>query len=753
MSNWLSGWRRFGSLSLIGFAALIASSAGVYAQGFTITNVTKNSASKASYPAMAVGTDGNLNVAWIDSVKGLQFARSTSSANGTALGAPVTVKGPGNTIALPAFQPQIAVYMTQPNVIEIVWAAVHPGSSPTTYDVFASRSNDSGANFAATTKSLSSPVALFDSPRLAFDFSGKTNVVWGQHDVFIAQAQDGLAFGAPVSLLQVTPPTPPPDTGGPRIAVSADNRIYVVWTDESAKAQTAPGNYCTNEITDANGIVTNTYGGDFWINETVPLKTGSGVPSNLNTRNLSTTDWKGVNTKFPLGFFGCSYDNLSMFADKPGHIHLLWSDDTPIEDVLTSEFHGIYQPPSPFAGETQFSFPINLASHAAASPAVTVDKNGSFYVVWSGGPNPGANSEGIFFSRSDDGGSTFTPGVNIAPSGSAALPSAFPHVAVDSSSNVNIAWEQPTGPIKGDGSDVFNVFFARSTDRGNTFPTVLPVTTNPSVLCFKADPPPEGTGALPTTPDVTTCGTVQIGVDANSIPDMVWVNQASGSAVADIDFATANLTASVSPNSANLTASNASANFTVTVNASGFFVPITLSCLNADNSTALPSWLTCSFNPPTLNPAQGNTDTLTIKRVGTPTSGMFISAPPSHNLPGFGSSMALTMALATLSLMAMLLLAMGRRRDLSRALVLRGFLVMTLTVVLAAGLVSCSGGKSSTSGTTSSSGTTSGTGTGGGTTGGTGGTGGSTPVIVHVAVQAQSGSTTTNLGTVTITAQ
>src|SRR6202043_1526065 len=196
--------------------------------------------------------------------------------------------GPGNTVALPAFQPQIAVYMTQPNVIEIVWAAADPASTPTAplYDVFASRSNDSGANFTPP-PSLFGPVALFDSPRLAFDFSGKTNVVWGQHDVLITQAQDGLAFGAPVSLLPVTVPvTPPPDTGGPRIAVSADNRIYVAWTDESAKAQTAPGNYCTNEITDTNGTVTNTYGGNFWMNETVPSQTGSGVPSNLNTRNL-----------------------------------------------------------------------------------------------------------------------------------------------------------------------------------------------------------------------------------------------------------------------------------------------------------------------------------------------------------------------------------------------------------------------------------------------------------------------------------
>src|SRR6202030_3055112 len=234
-SNWLSGLRRFGLLLVIGCATLIASSGLMHAQGFNIKNVTTNSASKGSYPAMAVDANGNLNVVWIDSVKGLQFARSASSANGTALSTPVDVPGPGKTVALPAFQPQIAVYMTQPNVIEIVGAATDPVTAPL-YDVFASRSEQSGAAGTFISTQVGGPVALFDSPLLAFDYSGKTNIVWGQHDILITQAQDGLNFPPAVSLLPVTP-TPAPDTGGPRIAVSADNRIYVIWTDESAKAQ------------------------------------------------------------------------------------------------------------------------------------------------------------------------------------------------------------------------------------------------------------------------------------------------------------------------------------------------------------------------------------------------------------------------------------------------------------------------------------------------------------------------------------
>jgi len=737
MSNWLSGLRRFGLSLVTGCAALIASSGLTHAQSFAVTNLTNNTASTSSFPDMVVDAKGNSYLALADSVKGIVVF---TQFDGVKFNTQFTV--PGSAAAVPAFQPQMAIYLNAgpTPIIGLTWAAVHPGSNPTSYDVYASRLDPGQTNFSLPTlvSAITGPVPLAGSPRLAFDTTGMTNVVWGRNGVWISQAQDGIHFGAPISLVPLSTSI---DTGGPRIAVTPPGHIFVVWTDEQAKNQA--GSYCTAPTQDASGTFTNTVGGNFWVNETLPSAV-VGVSVNIsaaNTRNISNTDWLnggGLDNRFPKGFFGCSYDNLNLFLDQLGGLHFLWSDDSPDEDVLTVEAHGTYQAGSPFAGQTLFSFPINLASHAAASPKVAADASGNFYFVWSGGPGPGAptNSVGIFFRRFDVATDTFTAEINLVPSGSIAP--AFPQIATDSSSNVNVAWEQPTKALAGDGSDVFNVFFARSTDRGTTFPTVVQVTTNPSVLCYQAPPPPQGTGAPPTTPDVTTCGTVQLGVNANSGPDLAWVNQASGSAVADIDFATSTSpTGTITPNAASLTASSSPANFTITVN--GFSSPITFSCLDADKNAALPSWLGCSFNPPTLNPAQGNTDTLTITRQATPTSGMFISAPSAHNPPAFGRSMARSMTLATLSLMAMLMLAIGRRRDLSRAILMRGFLVMTLTVVLAAGLVSCGGGTSkSTSGTT-------------GSTGGAGG-GGST-VTMHVAVKAQSGGSTTTLGTVTITAQ
>ena len=88
--------------------------------------------------------------------------------------------------------------------------------------------------------------------------------------------------------------------------------------------------------------------------------------------------------------------------------------------------------------------------------------------------------------------------------------------------------------------NAFNVFFARSPDKGATFPTLVQVSTNSSTLCIPATP-------AQTTPNSSLCGTVQLGLDASASPDMAWVNQASSSAaVADIDFATTNLSGQLS---------------------------------------------------------------------------------------------------------------------------------------------------------------------------------------------------------------
>jgi hypothetical protein len=890
---------RFSALAISGCAAL-ALSVAAHAQTFSITNVTKNSASKASYPSMVVDANSNLNLVWVDSVSGIMFARSSTTTAGTTLGTAVPVTG-SNGPALPAFQPQIAVDPTDTTVVAITWAALDPASppaGPATYDVYAVRLTNKAGVWSETpaTPAIVSPAGLplADSPRLAWDNFGRVNIVWGQNAVWITQTADGSTFTPPANLSATTPPTTI-NTGGPRAAVDASGEVVVVWTDTANEG--APGTYCTNPPNPPPDNAT--IGGNFWVNETVPVDALYTFNSS-NTRNLSATDWvppAGTPTadRFAHGFFGCSSDNLRLFTDKSGHVNLLWSDELPIEDVLTSK---------PVSGDalTNFAFPINLATVPAASPQVAVDTsdgNNIFYVVWSGGPTGGTgvndttNSQGIFFSRSEDGGNNFTAAVNIAPP--SAVAPAYPQVAIDSNGNVYVAWEQVDQSQPLSANDTFNVFFARSADRGDTFPTVSEVSANSSALCIPATP-------VQTTPNSTLCGSVQIGVDANSNPDMAWVNQASsGAAIADIDFATTNLQppasdfsisstqlsetaqpsqtanftitaagtggfsgsialactnffvtaeasgqqpttsliptltcsaptvsvpgsstvsvvvpsdilsnavfaqlsfeiagtstagtthkitvtvnigtgpGSVTPVSQSITGVGNSATFTVNVNPADFTGSLTFSCLDADTGGPLPAWLGCSFNP-NPPPAQSFTTQLTLTEVSTPTSSSLTSPPSPFAVPGFGSGFriasAWAMALAGLAMM-LTMFTLGRRQRLSAAVVLRGFLVMTLTIVLATALVSCGGSTSTPSTTTTSTGGTSGTGgtgsTGGSGGSGSGGSGGSgssggsgggsgtgggtvTPVQIHVSVLVQSSTNTptVNLGTVTLTAQ
>src|SRR5487761_1091897 len=142
MFNWVKELRRFGLVAIICCVTLALSSTAAHAQTFNITNLTSDTASKASYPTMVVERDGNLDLAWVDSSTGIKFVHSTTSASGTSFGSPVvpTIIPNSAPPALPAFQPQMAVYMTQPYVIEIAWAALAPASTTAAplYDVFAS---------------------------------------------------------------------------------------------------------------------------------------------------------------------------------------------------------------------------------------------------------------------------------------------------------------------------------------------------------------------------------------------------------------------------------------------------------------------------------------------------------------------------------------------------------------------------------------------------------------------------------------
>jgi hypothetical protein len=112
----------------------------------------------------------------------------------------------------------------------------------------------------------------------------------------------------------------------------------------------------------------------------------------------------------------------------------------------------------------RFRQPVNITPPGAGafSPKVALDSNNNIYVVW-GGTQGGGRS--VIFTRSTDGGSTFTQPKEISDSAGAAFD---PEIAVDQSDAIDVVWE-------GTGPGHSAIMFSRSTDGGDTF-------SNPKVV-------------------------------------------------------------------------------------------------------------------------------------------------------------------------------------------------------------------------------------------------------------------------------
>jgi hypothetical protein len=147
--------------------------------------------------------------------------------------------------------------------------------------------------------------------------------------------------------------------------------------------------------------------------------------------------------------------------DPSGNISVVWLDSTP-------GYYAVFFSRSSDGGAT-FSSPQNLSTdpNGSLAPQIAVDPSGGINVVWEDSTSP----NDIFFSRSSDGGATFSTPKNISNNPAGAN---NPYLAVDSGGNINVVWvgSPRTAPSI--------IFFSRSSDGGATFSTPIAVSTNPS---------------------------------------------------------------------------------------------------------------------------------------------------------------------------------------------------------------------------------------------------------------------------------
>ncbi len=386
--------------------ALALFAAAAQAQSFSTPKNLSNTTVNSFAPQIAVDPSGNINVVWGDDTPVAEIFFSRSSDGGATFFTPKNLSN--NTGA--SFAPQIAVDPS--GNINVVWGDNTPGS----VDILFSRSTDGGATF-STPKNVSNNTGTSFAHRVAVDASGDINVVWeddtpGNFDIFFSRSTDGGAtFSAPKNLSN--------NTGfsfEPQIAVDASGNINVVWPD------TTPGNVDTFFSRSSDGGATFT------------------APKNLSNN---------TGTSFA--------PQIAM--DASGNINVVWKDDTP----GNSE---IFFNRSTDGGAT-FSTPKNLSNNTGFSsdPQVAVDSSSDINVVWED-DTPG--NFDIFFSRSTDGGATFSTLENLSNNTGESF---FPQIAMDASGDINVVWRDNTP-----GS--LDIFFSRSTDGGATFSTAKNLSNN-----------------------------------------------------------------------------------------------------------------------------------------------------------------------------------------------------------------------------------------------------------------------------------
>lgn len=99
-------------------------------------------------------------------------------------------------------------------------------------------------------------------------------------------------------------------------------------------------------------------------------------------------------------------------------------------------------------------------------PKLALGRDGSIHATWAG-----AAGNKVFYTRSTDGGLTFSAPRNVAPEQGLDGPS----IAADAGGNVYVVWM--AGEARG-GAAASLIYLAQSADNGGTFSTAAPITTN-----------------------------------------------------------------------------------------------------------------------------------------------------------------------------------------------------------------------------------------------------------------------------------
>jgi len=286
----------------------------------------------------------------------------------------------------------------------------------------------------------------------------------GNSEIFLASSHDGgVTFGVPVNVSN----TPEGDSSLPNI-VAAGDRVYVVWQDTSP----------TSDIfiaSSADG------GATFGVPVNVSNQGASSIPQIAVSGDNVYVVWADSSAGSPDIFIASSADGGATFGEpvnvsntpdgfsylpqiaisSNGTIYLAWQDNFPVDDIFFA---------SSTDGGISFGEPVDVSNTpegSSFSPLLAASGN-AVHVAW----QDSFPANDVFVVSSSDGGSTFGEPVNVSDNSGVSVTPALA-VSGSNSSNVFIVWADNT-----DTQDIFDIFFASSTDSGSTFSDTINVSNN-----------------------------------------------------------------------------------------------------------------------------------------------------------------------------------------------------------------------------------------------------------------------------------
>jgi len=197
-------------------------------------------------------------------------------------------------------------------------------------------------------------------------------------------------------------------------------------------------------------------------------------PTSVNDSSYNVL-MKGQVNSYMYMFFHCpiditngNYDNYfpSIAVKNPSTIYLVFYGNSP----ANPSYYQIRFTKSTDGGNT-WSSPIDITNgdYTQVEPAIAIDSSGNIHVVWSGESSlAGYTYYQLRYAKSTDGGITWSNPIDIT---SGLYQQEYPKIAIDSANNIYVVWDGTSATYT-----YYQIRYAKSTDGGNTWSSPIDIT-------------------------------------------------------------------------------------------------------------------------------------------------------------------------------------------------------------------------------------------------------------------------------------